>query len=142
MTRQLLSILTILTLFTGCEILGPDRDDHEDTGNRTYPQALDLPAGNLGQIRAGTHPVGQFNLTTYVVGISECPPAVLCIIADHIQVNNNPDTDEIPLMIAAEKPSQFTQGKRYRLSIEVFSDGFPESSQSRYVRLLAWSDAP
>lgn len=139
MTRHLPSILTILTLLTGCEIMGPDHK--EDTSARTYPRALDLPAADLGQLLSGQHPAGRFNLSAYVVGISECPPGYACLIADHIQVASNPHTDGIPLMIGAEKPSQFTAGFPYVLSIEVFNEGFPESAQSLYVRLLAWSES-
>lgn len=140
MTR-LFAVLMMLILLGGCEILGPDKDKDEDTSARTYPEALDLPAADLQQILDGQHPAGQYNLTAYVVGISECPPTYACLIADNIQVATNPNTDGIPLMIAAEKPSQFTQDEQYILSIEVFNDGFPESSQSRFVRLLAWSRA-
>ena len=137
-TKRLVALLIIVSM-GGCEILGPDNDE-KPTG-RTYPEALDLPDGNLAQLVAGQHPTGRFNLTAHVVGISECPPDYACIVADHIQVASNPHTDEIPLMIASEKPSQFTAGEAYVLSVEVFNEGFPESSQSRYVRLLAWSEA-
>jgi hypothetical protein len=139
--RRLFSALMILILLGGCEILGPDKDQDTDVSNRTYPEALDLPAANLQSIIDGVHAAGQFNLTAYVVGISECPPDYACLVADHIQVASSPHTDGIPLMIAAEKPSQFEQDREYVLSIEVFHDAFPESSQSRFVRLLAWSSA-
>lgn len=141
MLKQLTPLLLILMVMAGCEILGPDDDHHEQT-NRTYPEALDLPDGDLAQLIAGLHPTGRFNLTAYVVGISECPPDHACLVADHIQVASNPHTDGIPLMISAEKPSQFTQDHRYILSIEVFGDPFPETPQTRFVQLLAWSDAP
>lgn len=141
MMTRLIAILMVLVLLGGCEILGPDKDKDDDNGNRTYPEALNLPVADLQKIMDGQHPPGRYNLTAYVVGISECPPTYACLIADNIQVASSPHTDGIPLMIAAEKPSQFTLDQRYVLSIEVFNDSFPESSQSRFVRLLAWSRA-
>lgn len=139
MKTKWLAALLVILLIGGCEILGPDDDDKQT--DRTYPAALNLPPGDLDTILSGEHPVGRFNLTAYVVGISECPPDHACLVADHIQVANDPHTDGIALMISAEKPSQFTQDHRYILSVEVFGDAFPETPQTRFVQLLAWSEA-
>jgi len=127
----------MIILLGGCEILGPD--DDKDTSDRTYPRALDLPAADLQMLLDGVHDAGQFNLTAYVVGISECPPDYACLVADHIQVAGSPHTDGPALMIGAEKPSQFDLDEDYILSIDVFNEAFPESNQSQYVRLAGYS---
>lgn len=139
MTVRLLSTLLLVLLMSGCEILGPD--DDKDTSDRTYPEALQYPAADLQKLLDGQHDSGQFNLTAYVVNISECPPDHACLVADHIQVAGSPHTDGPSLMIAAEKPSQFDLDERYILSIEVFEDAFPETTQSRFILLRAWSAA-
>lgn len=136
--KQVVLVLLVGFLMSGCEILGPDDDKDEA---RTYPQAMDLPAADLQQLLDGIHENGRFNLTAFVVGISECPPDYACLVADNIQVAGSPHTDGPSLMISAEKPSQFDQDEPYVLSIEVFGERFPESSQSRFVLLLAYSDA-
>lgn len=140
--KHLLLVLIIGVSLIGCEILGPDdnQDERQDQ-NRTYPEALNLPAADLNQLLDGVHENGRFNLTAYVVGISECPPDYACLVADHIQVSGSPDTDGPSLMIAAEKPSQFELDTEYVLSIEVFGESFPESNQSRFILLLGYSDA-
>jgi len=89
----------------------------------------------------GRHKAGQFNLTVFVVGFSECPEDAICILADHIQVAESPFTDEIPLMIETSKPSQFSLDDEFILSIEVLEGAFPESQQAQFVRLLAYSPA-
>jgi hypothetical protein len=139
MTTRLIAAFLLIVLMGGCEILGPD--DDRDTSDRTYPEALDLPAADLQMLLDGVHDAGQFNLTAYVVNISECPPDYACLVADHIQVAGSPHTDGPSLMIAADKPSQFEVEGHYVLSIEVFDDAFPETNQLRFIFLRAWSEA-
>ena len=133
---QLVGAFFALSVLAGCQIFGPDSSD---VSTSTYPEAMDLPAADFGAIMGGTHDAGQFNLTVFVVGISECPEDAVCIIADHISVAESPFTDGIPMMIDATKPSQFTQDAQYVLSVEIASDAFPETQQPQYVRLLAYS---
>ncbi len=121
---------------SGCQLLGPDSDDDSKS---TYPSAMDLMPASFVQIVDGTHEVGEFNLTAFVVGISECPEDHACLIADHIQVAENPHTDGIPLLIDAFKPSQFEVEAEYVFSVEIIGGGFPETPQSLYVRLLGYS---
>lgn len=135
--RYLLYAVLLAGLLGGCEILGPD-DDKEDEF-RTYPEALELPAADLQKLLDGMHNTGQFNLTAFVVNIAECPPDFACLVADNIQVAASPHTDGPALMIATEKPSQFTLDQEYVLSIEVFGEPFPESQQTQFVRLLGYS---
>ncbi|MDA0378095.1 MAG: hypothetical protein O3C45_06025 [Bacteroidetes bacterium] len=135
--KQLLLGLLLAFVLGGCEILGPDNDDNQT--KRTYPVAMGHPAADLQGLLDGNHAPGLFDLDAYVVGISECPPDHACLIADHIRVAGSPDTDGPSLMIDANKPSQFDMDDRYVLSIEVFNEAFPESSQALYVRLLGYS---
>ena len=136
MTRILILLLTLIVL-DGCSVL-----KEQDTADpkRTYPEALGFAPADLEQLLAGDHVPGSYDLTAYVVGISECPPDFACLVADHIQVAGSPHTDGPALMIGAEKPSQFDMDEEYILSIEVFSEAFPESSQPHYVQLLGYSE--
>ena len=135
-TIVLLGAFCALFLVSGCQILGPD---HSDIKESTYPAAFDLPDADFANIMDGLHEPGRFNLTVYVVGISECPPDHACLIADNIQVAESPFTDGIPLMIDAQKPSQFTLESQYVLSLEIFEEAFPETEQRQYVQVLAYS---
>lgn len=137
MSRLLLTLVTLAAL-NGCQILGPD-DDSSDP-QRTYPEAFGYPSATLHLLLDGNHPAGSFDLQAFVVGISECPPEFACLVADHIQVAGSPHTDGPALMIGAQKPSQFDMDEEYILSIEVFSEAFPESNQMQYVRLVGYSD--
>jgi len=139
--KKLALVLFFGTLLVGCEILGPDNNrEQNQNATRTYPEALDLPSADLNQLLDGVHANGHFNLTAFVVGISECPPDFACLVADHKQVSGNPETDGPSLMIATEKPSQLDLDGHYVLSIDVFGERFPESNQSQFVMLLAYSD--
>jgi hypothetical protein len=134
MHRALITVLAGAVL-SGCGVFGPD-----DDGERTYPQALDLPLANVQDVLDGTQTPGRFNLQAFVVGISECPANAACLVADHIRVSDNPHTDGPSLMIAAFKPSQFDLDERYLLSIEVFNDAFPETNQALFVQLLGYTE--
>lgn len=136
MTRLLILLLTLIVL-DGCSVL-----KEQDTADpeRTYPESLGFAPADLEQLLAGDHAPGSYDLTAYVVGISECPPDFACFVPDHITVAASPHTDGPALMISAEKPSQFEQDAAYVLSIEVFPEAFPESSQSHYVQLLGYSE--
>ena len=120
-------------ILSGCGVFGPDDD-------RTYPEAFDLPLANVQAILDGTQEPGQFNVRAFVVGISECPSGAACLVADHIRIADNPHTDGPSLMIASVKPSQFDLDERYVLSVEVFNDGFPETSQASFVQLLGYTE--
>jgi len=130
----LLAFASIVFVLAGCQILGPDDDDDSDS---TYPAAMDLPAASFGQLFEGVHEEGQFNLTVFVIGISECPEGALCIIADNIQVAESPFTDGLPLIIDAKKPSQFSIDTQYVLSLDVNSLAPPSTQQ--YATLLGYS---
>ena len=136
MIRLLILLLTLIVL-DGCSVL-----KEQDTADpkRTYPEALGFAPADLERLLAGDHVPGSYDLMAYVVGISECPPDFACFVPDHITVAASPHTDGLALMISAEKPSQFEQDAAYVLSFEVFSEAFPESSQSQYVRLLGYSE--
>ncbi|MGB1048126.1 MAG: hypothetical protein ACPG3U_00400 [Rhodothermales bacterium] len=135
---RLLIILFATILLGGCQMLGPD-DDSSKT-DRTYPEAFGYPDAILHDLLDGNHPAGSYDLTAFVVGISECPPDFVCLVADHILVAGSPHTDSPALMIGAEKPSQFELDEDFVLSIEVFTEAFPESNQVQYVRLVGYSE--
>lgn len=135
--RHLLSCLLAGAILTtsGCQLIGPDPED----SRRTYPAAMEHPAASFVELIDGVHEEGKFNLTSFVIGISECPEDAVCLVADHIQVAESPHTDGIPLFIDAEKPSQFEVERQYVFSITVTRVPFPETSQSVYVRLLGYT---
>ena len=119
--QQVRLILVICFTFavSGCSIIGSESES--ESAERTLPEAIDARRVSLEDARRTVITPDTVNLAAYVVELAICPENYNCLLPDGIVIaeSPNPDSQEDTRRIAVNSPRQFTEGRRYLMSVGV-----------------------
>ena len=102
---------------SGCSVIGSDSKSAE----RTLPEALDARRISLEDARRTVTTPDTVNVEAYVIELAICPENANCTLPDGIIVaeSSDPDAQEDTRRITVNSPRQFTEGRRYLMSVGV-----------------------
>ena len=117
---QQVSIILVICFtlgVSGCSVIGSDSKSAE----RTLPEALDARRVSLEDARRTVTTPDTVNVEAYVIELAICPENANCMLPDAIIVAESPDPDvqEDTRRITVNSPRQFTEDRRYLMSVGV-----------------------
>jgi len=116
---RLIFVLCLTCAISGCSIIGSDSES--ESAERTLPEALDARRVSLEDARRTVTTPDTVNLAAHVVELAICPGNYNCVLPDGIVIAESPDPDaqEDTRRIAVNSPRQFTEERRYLISVGV-----------------------
>lgn len=116
---HLIFVICLALAVSGCSVVGSD--SQSATAERTLPGALDARRVSLEDARRGVATPDTVNLAVHVVDLAICPERHNCLLPDGIIIAERPDpsAQEDTRRIAVDSPRQFTEDRRYLVSIRV-----------------------
>jgi hypothetical protein len=114
---RIILVICFTLAVSGCSVIGPDSESAE----RTLPQAIDARRVSLEDARRTVTTPDTVNVEAYVIELAICPENVNCMLPDGIIVAESPDPDaqEDTRRITVNSPRQFTEDRRYLMSVGV-----------------------
>lgn len=114
---RIILVICFTLAVSGCSVIEPDSESAE----RTLPEAIDARRVSLEDARRTVTTPDTVNLAAYVVELAICPENYNCLLTDGIVIAESPDPDpqEDTRRIAVNSPRQFTEGRRYLMSVGV-----------------------
>ncbi|HET6566728.1 MAG TPA: hypothetical protein VFG50_02115 [Rhodothermales bacterium] len=139
-------LFLLLLPLAGCQIFG-NLDAGDDTTEKTYPGAEDLPLVSVQALNTTAPVPGSYNVRAYVTGLFICPPNMECFAPDHMLIADQlhvSDSDEV-ISPAAYPLTQFEVGAHYLMSLEADTADvrYPSTEKPvRVFRLLGYDRIP
>lgn len=133
---KLIVAAIVSLMMVSCSLL--ENDNGNDETKRTYPEAFNFDVSTIEQMQNEVVPPDSQNAHAYVTAVFKCPDNAACFVPDGIMISDSLDTESFKSQVhlAVEKPLQFTEGRRYRMSLEITT--WPGSGERRF-RMLGYS---
>ncbi|MCW9708038.1 hypothetical protein [Fodinibius salsisoli] len=123
-------------MLISCSLL--ENNNGNDETRRTYPEAYGFELSTVYKMKTEVEPPDSLDVNAYVTAVFKCPDNAACFVPDGIMISDslNAQSLESQIHLTVEKPLQFTEDQRYRMSLDL--SPWPGNGEKRF-RLLGYS---